>query len=255
MKKKIVFGIVALVALVAAWCVIFLQNKNVSLDVFPAKTFEVVPLNDQETGGYSTSEVARSDTNVVASVNIRSGRAFPYAGFAFNLRSVENRPVEFLDLSKFDSVEVAVASKRMKSVSLRLLTDDPVYTRKGNLQSFRVLVKNVASIPYLGSAGAKERYASTKFALSDFKVSEWWLTAQGLDEDDGLTYFHRAVMLEVVNGDGVLRGIPDEFEIRSIRLWGVDYHFVKVMVGILFVIFVMFTFFFYKLFRRYKLAK
>lgn len=242
MKKKFVFGIVALAAIVAAWSLVLLHNKDVSLEVFPADTFEVVSLNDANTGGFSTSEVSRTDTSVIANVNIRSGRAFPFAGFAFNLRSVKNRPVEFFDLSKFDSVEVKIASKRMKSVSLRLLTDDPVYSHKEEPRNYRVLVKNVASLPYIGSAPSKERYATTKFALNDFKVAEWWLAAQDLEEDDGLAYFHRAVSLEVVNGDGVLRGIPDEIEIRSVRLWGVDYVFVKIMAGALIVILGLFAF-------------
>ena len=37
------------------------------------------------------------------------------------------RPGSFFDLTKFDFMEVPVASKLMNSMKLRLLTDDPVY--------------------------------------------------------------------------------------------------------------------------------
>lgn len=252
MNKRLILGIVFLAAFLAAWCFVFFQKKDVSLEMFPG-VFEIVSLNDQDAGGFSTSEISRTDTSAVATVNVRSGRAFPYAGLAFNLRSVDNRPVEFLNLSWFDSVEVKVASKRMKSIALRLLTNDPVYTRKDDSKNFRVLVKNIASAPYLG--GTKERYATTRFALNDFKVPEWWLSAQGLEEDDGLTYFHRAVMFEVVNGDGVLRGIPDELEVRSIRFWGVNHLFVKCMVAGLVTVIALFAFACCRLFRPKKLAR
>ena len=119
-------------------------------------------------------------------------------------------------------MEVHVASKRMNSMKLRILTDDPVYTRNGDYATLRVLEKEIPSAPYLLMGGSKERFAVSKISLSEFRVPEWWLSQQGLEEDDGKTYLNRAAFFEIVSGASTLRGIPDEMEIRYVRLWGAN---------------------------------
>ena len=190
------------------------------MELFPERTFEVFPLNDSAVGGFSTSEVQLTDTLLTSSVVIHSGKAFTYAGVGFNLKSVDKRPAGVFDLTKFDSMEVRVASKRMNSMKLRILTDDPVYTRNGDYANLRVLEKEIPSAPYLLMGGSKERFAVSKISLSEFRVPEWWLSQQGLEEDDGKTYLNRAAFFEIVSGASTLRGIPDEMEIRYVRLWG-----------------------------------
>ena len=71
--------------------------------------------------------------------------------------------------------------------------------------------------------------AEIKVPLTAFKNKEWWLVAQGLDKDDGLSYFFQSAMFEVFNGEGALRGIPDDIELKSIRLWGENRDFQKGM--------------------------
>ena len=191
MKKNKWLGASIFLALLVAWGVLYFRSGENVIEIFPKRTFEIFPLNDSAVGGFSTSEVQMTDTLLIASVNIRLGKAFTYAGIGFNLKSVDKRPAGLLDLTKFDSVEVRVASKRMNSMKLRILTDDPVYTRSGDYATLRVLEKEVPSAPYLLMGGAKERFAVSKFSLSEFKVPEWWLSSQGLEEDDGKTYLNR----------------------------------------------------------------
>lgn len=219
MKKNRLLGIIFFLALLAAWGFFYSRPGNASIELFPKRTFEIFPLNDSAVGGFSTSEVQAADTLLTASVTLRSGKAFTYAGVGFNLKSMNNRPVEPLDLTQFDSMEVHVASKRMNSVKLRVLTDDPVYSRNGDYPTLRVLEKSVPSAAYLLMGGSKERFAVTKFALNEFKVPEWWLSEQGLEEDDGKKYLDRSVFFEVTSGSSTLRGIPDDIEIRYARFW------------------------------------
>ena len=219
MKKNKWLGASIFLALLVAWGVLYFRSGDSAVELFPERTFDVFPLNDSAMGGFSTSEVQLTDTLLIASVNIHSGRAFTYAGAGFNLKSVDRRPVGLYDLTKFDSMEVRVASKRMNSMKLRILTDDPVYTRNGDYATLRVLEKDIPSAPYLLMGGSKERFAVSKIALSEFKVPEWWLSSQGLEKDDGMTYLGRASFFEIVSGGSTLRGIPDEMEIRYIRLW------------------------------------
>ena len=220
MKKNRWIGIVFFLVLLIAWGFFYSRCGGVTVELFPERTFEIFPLNDSAVGGFSTSEVQATDTLLVSSVMIHSGKAFTYAGVGFNLKSLDKRPGSVFDLTKFDSMEVHVASKRMNSMKLRILTDDPVYTRNGNYATLRVLEKEIPSSPYLLMGGAKERFAVSKFALGEFRVPEWWLSQQGLEEDDGKTYLDRASFFEIVSGASTLRGIPDEMEIRCVRIWG-----------------------------------
>ena len=61
----------------------------------------------------------------------------------------------------------------------------------------------------------------------------WWIAAMGMEEDDGLTYLHRAFSLEIVNGDGAMRGIPDEIEVKSVSAWGINRDFERTMFIVL----------------------
>ena len=217
MKKSRWIGISFFLVLLIAWGFFYSRCGGVAVELFPERTFEVFPLNDSAVGGFSTSDVQLTDTLLTSSVVIHSGKAFTYAGVGFNLKSVDKRPAGVFDLTKFDSMEVRVASKRMNSMKLRILTDDPVYTRNGDYANLRVLEKE---IPLMG--GSKERFAVSKISLSEFRVPEWWLSQQGLEEDDGKTYLNRAAFFEIVSGASTLRGIPDEMEIRYVRLWGAN---------------------------------
>lgn len=227
----------------ALWGLFFTLFKGSSLELFPAKTFEVYTLTDHEALGFSTSEVSVVDSLITAEVNIRSGKAFPFAGFGFNLMSQNGRPTGHMDLSKFDSLELNVSTSRMNAVGLRILTEDPQYSQKGLYMSYRPLETQV-------SAGRS--FGSAKAAISDFKTAEWWLAGMGLEKDDGLTYLYRAMMLEVFNGQGTLRGIPDEIQVKSVRLWGENHDFKKGMffgLGFLLLLFVCFV---YKTFHKPK---
>lgn len=219
-RKSKVIGFAAFVVVFCIWVVLFVLFKDVSQVLFPAAGFEVYALTDNEAGGYSTSELAVNDSSIAAHVNVRSGKAYPYAGFGVNLTSLNNRPVGYFDFSKYDSVAVVVTAGRMRSVTFRIMTDDPVYSKSGMYLTYRPLEREVQ----VGNS-----FAEIKTSVLDFANKEWWLVAQGLDKDDGLTYFYRAVAFEVFNGENSLRGIPDDIEVKSIRLWGENRNFQRGM--------------------------
>ena len=229
-------GLPLFLALLVAWGVFYYRCGEASLELFPVRTFEIFPLNDSAVGGFSTSEVQVTDTLLTSSVTIRLGKASSYAGVGFNLKSMDKRPVGLLDLTKYDSIEVRVASKRMNSMNVRILTDDPVYSRNGDYATLRVLERQIPSSPYLLMGGPKERFAVSKFSLSEFRVPEWWFSQQGLEKDDGKTYLNRASFFEIVSGGSTLRGIPDDMEIRYVRIWGNNAEQKKILYASLVVI-------------------
>jgi hypothetical protein len=219
-KISKVIGVAAFAVAFGVWGVVFLMFRNTALTMFPGGGYEVYALTDNAAGGYSTSDLTVGDSSIAAHINVRSGKAYPYAGIGFNLMSLNHRPSGYFDFSRFDSVAVVVTAGRMRTVTFRIMTNDPVYSRAGAYLTYRPLE---VQLP----VGAS--FAELKASLVDFKNKEWWLVAQGLDKDDGLSYFYNSAVFEVFNGESTLRGIPDDIELKSIRMWGENRDFQKGM--------------------------
>lgn len=221
--KKIVAVTTLFVLLVVAWAMLLNALRSSEVILFPTSTYEIFGQTDNEMGGFSTCQLVRTDSSITAEVNIRSGMAYPYAGIGFNLMSVNNRPaVDFFDFSEFDSVEIVVETERMRNITVRILTDDPVYSKGGVYASYRPVQK---SLP-VSSNGLK-------FSIHDLKVPDRWFATRGLEEDDGLKYFQRGVAFEVLNGERTMLGIPDKIVLKGIKLWGEKQSFVTMMYFIL----------------------
>ena len=222
--KKIAIATAALVVAFVVWLALFLKFGASEQVLFPGGTYQVYAVSDANVGGFSTVELSNQDSVISARVNIRSGMAYPYAGVGINLLSVNNRPANgFFDFSDFDSLVVDVETGRMQRVGIKILNDDPVYSKKNVYQSYRPMVAQ-APVQIRG----KSSVASV--SMLDFKVPEWWLAMQGLEEDDGLRYMNRGMFFEICNGEGTMLGIPDEITIRSIKLWGENRTFKALMV-------------------------
>lgn len=229
--KKFAVSTSLFVLLLIVWAVVLLAFRENELILFPECSFEIYPVTDGEMGGFSTSELTRSDSVITAAVNPHSGMAYPYAGIGFNLLSVENRPASnFFDFSKFDSMEVLVETGRMRNVGIRILTNDPVYSKDNVYGSYRPLQKSIAT--------TKD---GVKLSVYDFNVPDRWFAVLGLDENDGLKYLDRGVILEIVNGEGTMLGIPDEIKLRGVMLWGENHSFIKVMYALLAVLILLWT--------------
>jgi len=222
--KKIVIASVALAVLLVAWICLFVKFGASEQILFPGSTFQVYSVSDANVGGFSTVDLSNQDSVVSARVNVRSGMAYPYAGVGINLLSVNNRPANgFFDFSDFDSLVIDVETGRMQRVGVKILNDDPVYSKKNVYQSYRPMV---AQAPVI----IRDKKSRASVSMLDFKVPEWWLAMQGLEEDDGLRYMNRGMFFEITNGEGTMLGIPDEIVVRSIKLWGENRTFKALMI-------------------------
>ena len=224
--KKIVIASATFVVLLAVWVVLFVQFRATEQVLFPGGTYQVYAVSDTTVGGFSNVELTQTDSVISARVNIRSGKAYPYAGMGINLLSVNNRPASgFFDFSDFDSLVIDVETERMLRIGVKILNDDPVYSQKNVYQTYR---------PMVAQAPVKKNGAA--ISMLDFKVPEWWLAMQGLEKDDGLRYMNRGMYFEITNGEGTMLGIPDEITVRSIKLWGKNRTFKALMIVALVVI-------------------
>ena len=224
--KKIVIASATFVVLLVVWVVLFVQFRATEQVLFPGGTYQVYAVSDTTVGGFSNVELTQTDSVISARVNIRSGKAYPYAGMGINLLSVNNRPASgFFDFSDFDSLVIDVETERMLRIGVKILNDDPVYSQKNVYQTYR---------PMVAQAPVKKNGAA--ISMLDFKVPEWWLAMQGLEKDDGLRYMNRGMYFEITNGEGTMLGIPDEITVRSIKLWGENRTFKALMIVALVVI-------------------
>lgn len=240
MKKQIIAASL-FIFLTAVWAVVFIAFKSEQVTLFPNPVHEIYAVTDANFGGVSTSEIMVNDSQIVSQVNVRSGVAYAHGGVGFNLKSVKNLPADFFDFSKYDSLFVKVETNRMKNIAVKILNNDKVYSVENNPLSLRPLKtqfavsSNVAAIP-----------------LSHFKVEEWWLALVGLEKDDGMRYMERGNFLEVINGDGTLRGIPDEILIKNISLYGVNSTFKILMYFALGILILVYAGFVYRSFYNSK---
>jgi hypothetical protein len=108
-------------------------------------------------------------------------------------------------------------------VGIKILNDDPVYSKKNVYQSYRPMV---AQAPVI----VRDRVSRASVSMLDFEVPEWWLAMQGLEEDDGLRYMNRGMLFEITNGEGTMLGIPDDIVVRTIKLWGENRTFKALMI-------------------------
>ena len=222
--KKIAIATAALVVVIVVWRVLFVKFGASEQVLFPNGTYQVYAVSDANVGGFSTVELSNEDSVISARVNIRSGMAYPYAGAGINLLSVNNRPATgFFDFSDYDSLVIDVETNRMNRIGVKILNDDPVYSKKNVYQSYRPMV---AQAPVI----IRDKKSRASVSMLDFKVPEWWLAMQGLEKDDGLRYMNRGMFFEICNGEGTMLGIPDELTIRSIKLWGENRTFKALMI-------------------------
>ena len=222
--KKIAIATAALVVVIVVWLVLFVKFGASEQVLFPGGTYQVYAVSDANVGGFSTVELSNEDSVISARVNIRSGMAYPYAGAGINLLSVNNRPATgFFDFSDYDSLVIDVETNRMNRIGVKILNDDPVYSKKNVYQSYRPMV---AQAPVI----IRDKKSRASVSMLDFKVPEWWLAMQGLEKDDGLRYMNRGMFFEICNGEGTMLGIPDEITIRSIKLWGENRTFKALMI-------------------------
>lgn len=222
--KKIAIATAALVVVIVVWLVLFVKFGASEQVLFPGGTYQVYAVSDANVGGFSTVELSNEDSVISARVNIRSGMAYPYAGAGINLLSVNNRPATgFFDFSDYDSLVIDVETNRMNRIGVKILNDDPVYSKKNVYQSYRPMV---AQAPVI----IRDKKSRASVSMLDFKVPEWWLAMQGLEKDDGLRYMNRGMFFEICNGEGTMLGIPDELTIRSIKLWGENRTFKALMI-------------------------
>lgn len=167
-------------------------------------------------GGSSSVVFFEKDSSLIAEILVRSGVPFPYAGVKLDLLPPGAALLgKGIDMTRYDSLSIEVSSFRTPGLLLTFLTADPerISSFSANPFSARFLQH-----PIKTSGNLKK----TTIALSDFKVPEWWFARNHILYPDELKYWDRSFALLILNGSGTMLGIPDEFQIKRIEVFGVN---------------------------------
>lgn len=226
-KSYIVAGL-ALLLLGIFW--IFAHHRE--REIFPGPRLDSLAYyayDDRSEGGQSQAALRLVDSTLLFDFRLAAGAPFPYAGSGLALTSEAQALMgEFTDLDGYDSLRIEARSNRTPQARLQILTNDPSLTRADDPLSKRFFVQSIA----LGRS-----FQTLRMPLSNFQTPEWWYERHHMQPDYGLKNMDRVTNFEITTGGGVLLGVPDTLEIRSIVFYG-DNHFVNqaaLVLGVLLV--------------------
>ncbi len=170
---------------------------------------------DSVFGGSSRAAFSEEDSLLSIDILARSGYESPYAGVKLAL--VPEAKFAFgnwQDLSRYDSLSIEVATRRMPQVLLTILTSDPERASSW-LEPFgpRFVQHSIKT---------GRQFQKTTVALSDFRVPEWWFSFHRIHTPDEFTYLDRSFGFLILNGFGTMLGIPDEIQVKKIEVFGVN---------------------------------
>ncbi|MDR1760549.1 MAG: hypothetical protein LBR60_08505 [Fibrobacter sp.] len=170
---------------------------------------------DSIEGGSSRATFSENDSLLSIDILARSGSASPYAGVKLALVPEAKQAFgNWLNLSRYDSLSIEVATRRMPQVLLTILTSDPERASSW-LDPF-----GPRFVQHTVKTG--RNFQKTTVALSDFRVPEWWFSFHQIRTPDEFTYLERAFGFLVLNGFGTMLGIPDEIQVKKIEVFGVN---------------------------------
>ena len=200
-------ALLCLLALSAAavWCQERLLTRTVAFTATNAAALITYAYNDKDIGG---SSVARADSRRPLSWSCRLTPRSPYRYCGLELLIDPVRYARGLDLSQFDKATIRIAySGPADQLSIYLKNHDPRYSVAGRGETNKF---NRTDFP------ATPGFTATELNLSEFRVAEWWLTANHISPELGRPQFDNVTSLSIQTGPNAPPGAYS-FEIESIR--------------------------------------
>lgn len=165
----------------------FALNKSL---VWPfPNTLPFEATTDRNDGGKSISTLARTDSSVILSYNIRKGSPFPLAGMKF---LVGKTATSGIDLSGYDSIKVWLKSTDPNNtVKIIFKTFNRAYSIENDPVSLKY-----NEIEYKPTA---DRYPFS-FAVKDLSVPSWWVGQRHISIENIRMDVSNVVELEIPTG-------------------------------------------------------
>lgn len=182
-------------------------------------------------GNSEVFSITQCSTGLEISYILRPGFPFPYAGIVIPLKDSDGN---FLDCTRFDKLNIRIASKRLFDCKLYLKIFDPAVSQIDNPLSERYLKKDLI----LDSVSATH-----SIPLKQFTEPEWWYQKNNLTlKDVAPTDLSKVTSLQIESGSTAETGVIDTITISQIYLTKNAQIFkivTLVVISILIIIFVL----------------
>jgi hypothetical protein len=141
-----------------------------------------------------------------------------WAGFGWDL----DQNWDFMD-----TLYLEVRASGIPELELKLLTYDPDYSKAGDPSTYRQVVKEVP---------VSNQWQKLAIAAEHFYVPDWWYTQTGVSKNLDSRHFEQVLRLNIQPSSKAPRGVPLEFEVRSLTLTGTNSRNLAIFLGYLFVL-------------------
>ncbi len=144
--------------------------------------------------------ITESDTIAAYTYQLQSKFAYPYCGIKFHLTPSATTGI---DLSKYDSIHIAITMSNSNAIRVFLKSYDPMITDTLKPNTYWYHEKEFIPSKHPGIAS---------FSLNDFTISIWWKLLQNLQET------RRTDKLKSVNHIEFLNGLSTSPSIDSVHV-------------------------------------
>jgi AraC-like DNA-binding protein/uncharacterized integral membrane protein len=164
-------------------------------------------LESNSKGNSEILSLNKCSTGLQLSYILKPGFAFPYAGIAIPLKDSDGK---FLDCTRFDKLNIRIASKRLFDCKLYLKVFDPAVSQIDNPLSERYLKRDLIldSVP-----------VTISIPLKQFIEPEWWYQKNNLSlKDVAPADLSKVTSLQIESGSTAETGVIDTITISQIYL-------------------------------------
>jgi len=216
LSLRSLFAILGLLGIVVY---ILLPERIRSESLVPAsvKGAKFYMYDDSADGGGSRAYLSHSDTLVLFDFALgKNPGKSPYCGFGWDF-SLKKRNWSFMD-----SLILEIRASGMQQVIVKVMTFDPDYTREGENNTLRPLIKEIA---------VNGEWRRIAIPVEELYVPEYWYKDNGISTRYDSKHLEGVVRVEIAPGWEEARGKPLGLQIRSFQASGASNLYFGLLVG------------------------
>lgn len=174
--------------------------------------------DDSSTGGKSRAYLSHSDTLVLFDFSLGNDpKRSAFCAFGWDIESKGRRNWSFMD-----SLVLDVRATGTDQIIVKILTHDPDHTRKGESQTLRPLLKEVA---------VSAEWKRVAIAVEDLYTPDYWYDDNQIKGRNDTKHLESVVRVEVAPGWNAPRGKPLGVQLRLVEARGSSNLYFGLLVG------------------------
>ncbi len=204
--------------LIAALVLLSLNVRPV--EIIPGSSIKFYAYSDTAEQGNSVIDYFRQDSSLLFGYTLRSGYAYPYAGFT----AVPEKS-RFYDFHKFNRFLITCKTSSSNSFRIYFHTYEDSITKSGVAISERY---NGVQIP------TERNLKTCVFSFSQLVTPEWWYQRNNVFPLPDKSDYSRVTAIDFNNGVSTEKDIPDTLTITELKIYrDIRLDILKVTIAIL----------------------